>query len=60
MLSHCLSGINANQIIFYTGAIDKYFKFKFGYLTWRTLDFEWQHLEIEDFQGTSVVNYADL
>ena len=51
---------NANQIIFYTGAIDKYFKFKFGYLTWRTLDFEWQHLEIEDFQGTSVVNYADL
>lgn len=47
-------------MVLYTGAIDKFFDLKFGLLTWRTLDFEWQTLPNEDFQGASVVNYADL
>jgi UDP-galactopyranose mutase len=51
---------NSNQILFYTGPIDKFFSMKYGNLTWRTLDFEWETLSIEDFQGTSVMNYADL
>jgi UDP-galactopyranose mutase len=51
---------NSNQLVLYTGAVDKYFDLKFGSLTWRTLDFEWQTLTMEDFQGASVVNYADL
>jgi UDP-galactopyranose mutase len=29
-------------------------------LGWRTLDFEIDYLKVEDFQGTSVMNYADL
>jgi UDP-galactopyranose mutase len=29
-------------------------------LGWRTLDFQIAHLDIDDFQGTSVMNYADL
>ena len=51
---------NSNQIILYTGPIDKYFDLKFGTLTWRTLDFEWETLPIDDFQGAAVINYADI
>jgi UDP-galactopyranose mutase len=29
-------------------------------LGWRTLDFEIESLECDDFQGTSVMNYSDL
>jgi UDP-galactopyranose mutase len=45
--------------IFYTGAIDKYFEFSEGALSWRTLDFELETLDTQDFQGTSVINYSD-
>jgi UDP-galactopyranose mutase len=46
--------------IVYTGPVDRYFEYKFGTLGWRTLDFEMERLETEDFQGASVVNYPDL
>ena len=49
-----------NQVVVYTGAVDEFFDYKFGSLGWRTLDFEIEHKDIEDFQGTSVINYADL
>jgi len=45
--------------IVYTGPIDRYFDNVEGELAWRTLDFEQEVLPIEDFQGTSVMNYAD-
>nr|WP_211661593.1 UDP-galactopyranose mutase [Modestobacter muralis] len=43
----------------FTGPIDKYFDYSAGELGWRTLDFETEVLPIGDFQGTSVMNYAD-
>jgi UDP-galactopyranose mutase len=43
----------------FTGPIDKYFDYQAGELGWRTLDFETEVLPIGDFQGTSVMNYAD-
>ena len=43
----------------YTGPIDRYFDYEAGELGWRTLDFEREVLPIGDFQGTSVMNYAD-
>jgi UDP-galactopyranose mutase len=43
----------------FTGPIDKYFDYEAGELGWRTLDFETEVLPIGDFQGTSVMNYAD-
>ena len=52
--------LSPNQIIIYTGPIDKYFSYKFGELTWRTLDFELNIEKVNDFQGNSVINYADL
>lgn len=50
----------SNLPIVYTGPIDRYFNYQFGSLGWRTLDFEDEILNVGDFQGTSVVNYADL
>ena len=46
--------------IVYTGPVDEYFNFEFGQLGWRTLDFEYEYHEVNDFQGTSVINYSDL
>ncbi|WP_199727336.1 UDP-galactopyranose mutase [Cryobacterium tepidiphilum] len=45
--------------IVYTGAIDRYFDYAEGELSWRTLDFEQEVLNVGDFQGTAVMNYAD-
>jgi UDP-galactopyranose mutase len=45
--------------VVYTGPIDRYFDYAEGELAWRTLDFEQEVLPIGDFQGTSVMNYAD-
>lgn len=46
--------------VVYTGPVDRYFDYAEGELSWRTLDFETQVLPIADFQGTTVMNYADL
>jgi UDP-galactopyranose mutase len=45
--------------IVYTGPIDAYFGNCEGELSWRTLDFEVEVKPTGDFQGTSVMNYAD-
>lgn len=46
--------------IMYTGPIDRYFDHHAGPLGWRTLDLDTEALPVRDFQGTSVMNYADL
>ncbi len=45
--------------VVYTGPLDRYFDYSYGELSWRTLDFEEEVLPIGDFQGTSVMNYAE-
>jgi UDP-galactopyranose mutase len=45
--------------VVYTGPIDAYFDFVEGDLAWRTLDFELEVRDTGDYQGTSVMNYAD-
>ncbi|MFT4185997.1 MAG: UDP-galactopyranose mutase [Micrococcaceae bacterium] len=45
--------------VVYTGAVDRYFDYAEGDLSWRTIDLEEEVLETEDFQGCSVMNYAD-
>jgi UDP-galactopyranose mutase len=46
----------AGHIIF-TGPIDEYFDFRFGKLPYRSLRFDHQTLEQEQFQPVAVVNY---
>jgi len=45
--------------IVYTGPIDEYFDFRFGKLPYRSLKFDHQTLEQEQFQPVAVVNYPD-
>ncbi|OFO45421.1 UDP-galactopyranose mutase [Corynebacterium sp. HMSC073D01] len=45
--------------VVYTGPVDRYFDYSAGRLGWRTLDFEWETLDVKDFQGTPVMNYND-
>ncbi len=51
--------LRPDATIIYTGPIDRYFNYQLGTLGWRTLDFEIERPEVEDFQGASVVNYPD-
>jgi UDP-galactopyranose mutase len=44
----------------YTGPIDKFFNYKFGKLGWRSLNFKHLIKTTPDYQGTAVMNYADL
>ena len=46
--------------VVYTGPVDRYFDEHAGPLGWRTLDLETEVVPVRDFQGTSVMNYADL
>ena len=52
--------IQSHQKVIYTGPIDRYFNFSQGALNWRTLDFQMESLDIPSFQGTAVINYADI
>ena len=47
----------AGQVI-YTGQADELFSFRFGPLPYRTLDFRFETLERDDFQGYGTVNYT--
>ena len=45
--------------IVYTGPVDEYFGNSEGRLSWRTVDLEREVEDVDDFQGTGVVNYND-
>ncbi len=45
--------------VVYTGPVDEYFGHREGRLSWRTVDLEAEVKDVEDFQGTPVMNYAD-
>ncbi|MCL1868331.1 MAG: UDP-galactopyranose mutase [Paludibacter sp.] len=48
----------AKEIVF-TGKIDEFFDYQFGKLEYRTVHFETETLDCENFQGNAVVNYTD-
>ncbi|MCR5323440.1 MAG: NAD(P)-binding protein [Lachnospiraceae bacterium] len=45
--------------LIYTGQIDSYFDYKLGILQYRTLRFEKEWLDTDNFQGCAVVNYTE-
>jgi UDP-galactopyranose mutase len=53
------ANVVGNIPVVYTGPVDQYFDYACGRLGWRTLDFEREVMATGDFQGTSVMNYAD-
>ena len=48
----------ADNIVF-TGKIDQYYDYRFGQLEYRSLKFEHQTLDTENYQGNAVVNYNE-
>lgn len=44
----------------YTGPIDQFYHYQFGELKWRSLTLEKKVINVDDFQGCPVMNYADL
>ncbi len=49
----------AHDLLIYSGPIDQYFDYKHGRLGWRSVRFEREVLDMNDFQGTSVMNECD-
>ena len=50
---------NIAEKIVFTGPIDKYYNYQFGELEYRSLRFETEELEEENYQGNAVVNYTE-
>ena len=50
-------GVAAKTV--YTGAIDGFFDYSLGYLEYRSVRFETEVLDTDNFQGNAVVNYTD-
>lgn len=48
----------AEQIVF-TGKIDQYYDYRFGQLEYRSLKFEHEVLDKENYQGNAIVNYTE-
>lgn len=51
--------ISKDTKVVYTGPIDELCNYEFGALPWRSLRFEVEKKNVADFQGTTVINYAD-
>ena len=49
----------ADKIV-YTGALDEYYGYRFGALEYRSLRFETERRDTENYQGASTVNYTDV
>lgn len=45
--------------VVYTGRIDEYYDYRLGELEYRTVRFENEILDTEDYQGNAVVNYTE-
>ena len=50
---------NIAEKIVFTGPIDKFYNYKFGELEYRSLRFETEVKDTENYQGNAVVNYTE-
>ena len=48
----------ADKVV-YTGMLDAFYQYRFGKLEYRSLRFESEKLDMENYQGVAVVNYTD-
>ena len=51
------TGVSWDKLIF-TGMIDEYYDYNHGPLEYRSVRFETERLDIDDYQGNAVVNYT--
>ena len=50
---------NISKKIIYTGPVDKFFDYCYGPLEYRSVRFETEILDIDNYQGNAVVNYTE-
>jgi UDP-galactopyranose mutase len=50
---------NIAEKVLFTGKIDEYYSYRFGNLEYRTLQFETETLDCENYQGNAGVNYTE-
>ena len=48
----------ADKVI-YTGQIDRYYGYRFGHLEYRSLHFESEIIDCDNYQGNAVINYTE-
>ena len=48
----------SDRIVF-TGAIDEFYRYRFGKLEYRTVNFETELLNMSNYQGNAVINYTE-
>jgi len=58
-LSHRDAYVKKADHVIYTGPIDAYFDYSLGNLQYRSLKFETEVLDRENYQGVAVVNYTE-
>lgn len=51
--------LNKDCTLIYSGPIDRFFDYRLGRLSWRTLRFEKEVLPVEDYQGNAVINFPE-
>lgn len=51
--------ISNETLVVYTGPIDAYFNYCYGQLNWRTLDIEFIHEPVDDYQGCVMMSYPE-
>ena len=50
---------NLASCLLFTGKLDEFYQYKFGHLEYRSLKFEYEVLNIANYQGVAVINYTD-
>ena len=58
-LEHRETYDSMGEKIVYTGMIDAFYGYRFGKLEYRSLKFETETLDTDNYQGVAVVNYTD-
>ena len=51
--------LNVADKVIFTGMIDQYYDYCYGELEYRGLNFEFETLDMENYQGNAVINYTD-
>ena len=52
--------IDMADVIIFTGMIDQYYDYCYGELEYRGLNFEFETLDVDNYQGNAVINYTDV
>lgn len=59
-LDYFTNTLPSHKKVIYTGPIDKFYKYKYGKLEYKTTLFEHKKIEDSNYQGVAIMNYTDI